>query len=132
MMKPEVILLVRLLVLVFMSILFLQSGSDKLLNYRSNYDWLQGYFSKSIFKSQVKVLFPALTLLELASGMICLTGVFKTQNVVNPMGFYGLFLCAITMLCLFAGQRIAKDYAGAAGMPAYFIVCLIGLLTYMI
>jgi uncharacterized membrane protein YphA (DoxX/SURF4 family) len=131
-MKPEVILLARLLVLVFMSILFLQSGSDKLLNYRSNYDWLHGYFSKSIFKSQVKVLFPALTLLELASGMICLTGVFKTQNVVNPMGFYGLFLCAITMLCLFAGQRIAKDYAGAAGMPAYFIVCLIGLLTYMI
>jgi hypothetical protein len=33
---------------------------------------------------------------------------------------------------LFFGQRMAKDYAGAANIPGYFVVCLIGLMTYLI
>ena len=48
MIKPEVILLIRLLVLAFMSILFLQSAMDKVLNYASNQAWIDEYFAKSI------------------------------------------------------------------------------------
>ena len=132
MIKVEVILLIRLLVLVFMSILFIQSGIDKILNYKSNQSWIDGFFSQSILKGQSKILLFVLTLLEICGGVLCFTGVFFAKNLLNPIGFYGLFLCSISFLSLFLGQRIAKDYAGAAGIPGYFLVCLIGLLSYMI
>jgi uncharacterized membrane protein YeiB len=132
MIKPEVILLIRLLILVFMSILFIQSALDKVFNYKSNQQWLDGYFEKSIFKNQTKMLLFVLTLLESASGLLCLSSIFYGKNIGNPIGFYALFLCAISLLSLFLGQRLAKDYAGAANIPGYFLVSLIGLLTYIV
>jgi hypothetical protein len=132
MIKPEVILLIRLLVLVFMSILFVQSAMDKVLNYKGNQQWIDEYFAKSIVKGQTKILLLLLTLLECSAGLLCLVGIFFSKKLVNPVGFYGLFLCSITFLSLFFGQRMAKDYAGAANIPGYFVVCLIGLMTYLI
>lgn len=131
MIKPEIILLIRLLVLVFMSILFVQSAMDKLLNYKDNRQWIEGFFSKSIFKGQSNILVMLLTLLEMSAGTFCLAGVFFAKNMANPIGFYGLFLCSISFLCLFLGLRIAKDYASAANIPGYFILALLGLLTYV-
>ena len=132
MIKPEVILLVRLLVFAFMSILFIQSAMDKVLNYASNQEWIDGYFAKSFFKGHTKMLLLLLTLLESSAGLLCLTGIFYGKNIGNPFGFYGLFLYSISFLSLFLGQRIAKDYAGAANIPGYFVVCLIGLMSYMV
>ncbi len=132
MIKPEVLLLIRLLVLVFMSILFVQSAMDKILNYKGNQQWIDGYFAKSIFKGQTKILLLLLTLLECSAGLLCLAGIFFSKSIANPIGFYGLFLSSITFLSLFLGQRLAKDYAGAANIPGYFVVCLIGLLSYLV
>ncbi len=132
MIKPELILLIRLLVLVFMSILFVQSAMDKMLNYKDNQQWIDGYFAKSFVKGQSKILLLLLTLLECSAGVLCLMGIFFSKKIVNLVGFYGLFLCSITFLSLFLGQRIAKDYAGAANIPSYFVVCLIGLMTYLV
>jgi hypothetical protein len=95
---------------------------DKILNYKNNQQWIDGYFEKSIFKGQTKILLLLLTFLEITAGLLCLTGVFFSKNLVNPIGFYGLFLCSISFLSLFLGQRIAKDYAGAANIPGYFVV----------
>jgi len=132
MIKPEVILLIRLLVLVFMCILFLQSSMDKILNYKNNQQWIDGYFAKSIFKGQTKILLLLLTFLEFSAGVLCLMGIFFSKNIANPIGFYGLFLSSITFLSLFLGQRLAKDYASAANLSGYFLVCLIGLMSYLV
>jgi hypothetical protein len=132
MIKPEVFLLIRLLVMAMMCILFIQSAMDKILNYKDNQQWIDSYFAKSIFKSQTKLLLLVLTILESAAGALCLVGFFFSKNIGNPIGFYGLFLCSISFLSLFLGQRLAKDYAGAANIPGYFIICLIGLMTYLI
>lgn len=132
MIKPEVFLLIRLLVMTMMGILFLQSALDKLLNYKANQEWIDGYFAKGILKHQSKLLLLVLTLLESAAGTLCLVGIFFSKNIGNPIGFYGLFFCSVSFLCLFLGQRIAKDYAAAANIQGYFIVCLIGLMTYLI
>ena len=132
MIKPEVFLLIRLLVMAMMCILFLQSAMDKILNYKGNQEWIDAYFAKSIFKGQTSILLLLLTLLETSAGLLCLAGIFFGKNIGNPIGFYGLFLCSICFLCLFLGQRLAKDYAGAANIPGYFIVCLIGLMTYLL
>ena len=34
----------------------------------------------------------------------------------------------LTLLALFTGQRLAKDYAGAAGIVPYFVVGIFGTL----
>jgi hypothetical protein len=132
MIKTEVFLLIRLLVMAMMCILFLQSAMDKTLNYKDIQQWIDSYFAKSIFKGQTKLLLLLLTVLESAAGALCLIGIFFSKNVANPLGFYGLFLCSISFLSIFLGQRIAKDYAGAANIPGYFIVCLIGLMSYLV
>jgi len=131
MIKVEVLLLIRLLTMVFIGILFVQSAMDKILNYNDNQQWINSYFNKSIFKGQTKILFFTITLLESGAGLLCIIGIFYSKNIANPLGFYGLFLSSIALLCLFMGQRIAKDYAAAANMPGYLVVSLIGLFTYL-
>ena len=44
-----------------------------------------------------------------------------------PYYCMSLFLVLLTILCLFFGQRIAKDYAGAVNLGIYFLIALIGL-----
>ena len=41
----------------------------------------------------------------------------------------GLLIAALNFLALFFGQRIAKDYEGAAVLVNYFILNILGLLS---
>ena len=43
--------------------------------------------------------------------------------------FYGFVHLAVTMLFLIAGQRIAKDYIGAADLVPYFILIILGIMS---
>jgi uncharacterized membrane protein YraQ (UPF0718 family) len=40
----------------------------------------------------------------------------------------GVAFGALSLVFLFFGQRIAKDYTGAGGLVSYFIAAIIGLL----
>ena len=42
----------------------------------------------------------------------------------------GLILIGINLTALFFGQRYAKDYEGAAVLVNYFVLTIIGLLTF--
>jgi len=69
-----------------------------------------------------------LTLMEFSSGMLSAVGLFmmgRTGETTVP--FYASCLCATTFLCLFFGQRISKDYAGAQSLVSYFIVALMAV-----
>jgi hypothetical protein len=46
----------------------------------------------------------------------------------TELALYGAELSALSIIMLFFGQRIAKDYAGAATLVGYFIVCILGIL----
>jgi diacylglycerol kinase len=39
-------------------------------------------------------------------------------------------MSGFALLCLLAGQRLAKDYAGAAVVAAYFAVAVIGVALF--
>lgn len=113
----------------FLAILFIQSGLDKTIHHRGNLDWLKGHFSTSFLCGAVPLLLAALTFLELASGLLCLVGVFEILFLrTYCFAFAGALVSALTMLSLFFGQRVAKDYAGAAALVPYFIVVLIQLM----
>ena len=43
--------------------------------------------------------------------------------------FYGFVVLALTIILLFAGQRIAKDYLGAADLVPYFMLIMLGIMS---
>jgi diacylglycerol kinase len=43
------------------------------------------------------------------------------------IAFYGAIVSAVSILALFFGQRMAKDYAGAAVLVPYFLLCLVAI-----
>jgi hypothetical protein len=120
--------ILQALVSVFLAILFLQSGIDKIVDRRGNLEWLKGHFSKSPLARIVPLMVTAITILEIAAGALSATGcaliVFSRDSTV---AFYGALVSAMSILALFFGQRMAKDYAGAAILVPYFLLALIAI-----
>lgn len=119
------ILLAQILVSAFLAILFLQSAGDKIVDRAGNLGWLQGHFAKSLLAGFVPLLLTAITLLELAAGVLAAIGcamlVLQHSSVV---AFYGALVSAVSIVALFFGQRMAKEYAGAATLVPYFILTI--------
>lgn len=115
----------QLLSLALLAILFLQSGLDKVFNYKGNKEWLTGHFAKSPLKNTVGLLMPVITILEVAAGVFAAIGIVQIMmSGGTQMGLIGAQLSALSILALFFGQRLAKDYAGAGNLVPYFLVCL--------
>jgi uncharacterized membrane protein YphA (DoxX/SURF4 family) len=110
----------------FLAILFLQSGIDKVIDHRGNLEWLKGHFAKSPLAGVVPVLLTAITILEVAAGALsaigCITVIVSRETTA---AFYGAVISAVAIIALFLGQRMAKDYAGAAVLVPYFLLALI-------
>ena len=120
--------LVKMLVPTFMAILFLQSGLDKVLNYKGNLDYFRDYFKNSPLSKTVGLLMPTITFLELAAGIVSAIGAVNLYFGSELWAYVGLMLSGLSILCLFFGQRMAKDYGASASMTGYFIIVIIGLL----
>ena len=109
----------------FLAILFLQSGIDKVVDRRGNLEWLKGHFAKSPLAGMVPLMVTAITIMEVAAGGLsavgCLLIFFRRDST---LAFYGAVMSAFSLLALFFGQRMAKDYAGAAVLVPYFLLTL--------
>jgi hypothetical protein len=110
----------------FLAILFLQSGIDKIVDLRGNLEWLKGHFAKSPLAGGVPVLLTAIMLLELAAGALSAIGcLMLIVSRETTLAFYGAVISAIAIIALFFGQRMAKEYAGAAVLVPYFLLTLV-------
>lgn len=113
----------------FFCVLFLQSGLDKVFDHKGNLAWMTPHFANSPFKNMVPMLLSVMTVIELSAGAMSGVGLVMLFFGESMWAVVGLTLSAFSLVCLFAGQRIAKDYAGAATLATYFGVALIGLLV---
>ncbi|MBU2995912.1 DoxX family protein [Cellulophaga baltica] len=121
----------ELLILAFLIITFLQSGIDKLLDWKGNVTWLKGHFSESPFKNIVPQLLVVLVILEMITALLCFAGIYQIfTSSKTEFAFYAAILSSITLLCLLFGQRMAKDYEGAKTIVIYFIPIV--LLVYLL
>jgi hypothetical protein len=110
----------------FLAILFLQSGIDKVIDYRGNLEWLKGHFAKSPLGGVVPALLTAITILEVAAGALSAIGcIVLIVSRETTIAFYGAVISAVAILALFFGQRMAKDYVGGAVLVPYFLLALI-------
>lgn len=108
--------------LAFLAITFLQSGADKLLDWKGNLEWLTAHFAKSPLKGRIPVLLPLLLAVELAAGLFCLLGLFEMLfGIPAGTAFTGAVLANAALLMLLLGQRVAKDYDGARTIVIYFV-----------
>jgi hypothetical protein len=113
----------QLFTLVFLAILFLQSGIDKIVDFKGNLAWLKGHFAKSPLAGQVTPMLAVITLTETAAGALAAVGaVMLALDGSKTLGLHAAQLCALNIVMLFFGQRLAKDYAGAASLVPYFIL----------
>jgi hypothetical protein len=120
--------LLQILVSAFLAILFLQSGIDKIVDRQGNLEWLKGHFAKSPLAGTVPLLFAALTIIEVAAGLLSGIGFFALLFAHDStIAFYGAVVSALAILALFFGQRIVKEYAGAAILVPYFLLTLVAI-----
>jgi hypothetical protein len=117
--------ILQVLISAFLAILFLQSGIDEVVDRRGNLEWLQGHFAKSPLTGIVPAMVIAITILEIAAGILsaigCVVIILARDSTV---AFYGAVISAVAIVALFFGQRMAKDYAGAAVLVPYFLLAL--------
>ncbi|MFN3315320.1 MAG: DoxX family protein [Raineya sp.] len=121
--------LIKIFLASFLAILFLQSGLDKVIDWRGNLSWLKGHFSKTFLKGQVPVMLAVVTIGEVLAGLLSAVGVAEIiLSLESNLAYYGAVLSVLSILMLFFGQRIAKDYAGAATLVPYFLVSIVAML----
>ncbi len=111
-----------ILILMFLSVTFIQSGYDKVTDWRANVSWLTEHFAKTILRRNVGAALAIILAIELAAGIMCVVGVIELlRNGGRTFGFYGAVFSCIALILLLFGQRIAKDYDGARTICIYFI-----------
>ncbi len=111
----------------FFAIAFLQSAADKWSDSAGNMEFFGSHFANSPLGALVPLMFWTITVLESLAGLVSGAGVIMILlgNGVE-IALWGLILSTLSLLCLFFGQRLAKDYAGAAVLASYFAVALLG------
>ena len=127
--SPEwTIYLLQLLIAAFIAVLFLQSGVDKVFDRAGNRAYLDEHFARSPLARTVGPMFLIVTILEVAAGILSGLGVLQLLFFrSSALAFYGAVIAAANMVALFFGQRVSKDYAGAAALVPYFLLALFGI-----
>lgn len=119
----------RLAVTAFFAIAFLQSAVDKWVDHKGNLEFLISHFDSSPLRGLVSPMFWGITVLEsVAGGLAAIGAVQILIGAGTVMALWGMVFSMISLLCLFFGQRLAKDYTGAVVLASYFAVALLGLM----
>jgi diacylglycerol kinase len=120
--------ILQILISAFLAILFLQSGIDKVVDRRGNRAYLDQHFAKSPLAGTVGPMFAVVTILEVSAGALsgvgCVLLLLTRDSIV---AYLGAVLGGINIIALFFGQRISKDYVGAAVLVPYFLLALAGI-----
>ena len=115
-------------VALFLAIVFLQSGLDKVFDWKGNLEWLTEFFASSPLAGTVPPLLLTVTIVETAAGLLSAIGVGEMLFVgTSVIAAWGALLAAISLLMVLFGQRLAKAYADAAVIAPYFLVASLGI-----
>lgn len=120
--------ILQILVSAFLAILFLQSGIDKVVDRRGNRAYLDQHFANSPLARTVGPMFVVITILEVSAGALSGVGcVLLILTHDSTVAFLGSVTAGINITALFFGQRVSKDYVGAAVLVPYFLLALTGI-----
>ena len=115
----------QVLVSAFLAVLFLQSGLDKVVDRKGNREYLNAHFARSPLAGTVGPMFLVITILEVSAGVLSGIGcalLLLTHD--STVAYFGALIGGVNIVALFFGQRVSKDYAGAAALVPYFLLAL--------
>src|SRR5689334_7280308 len=86
------------------AILFIQSGLDKVFDWKGNLEWLTGHFSKTFLAPMVPMMLATITVMEILTGILAAGGIiyfFITGSLA--VIFYASVLGTASITALFFG-----------------------------
>lgn len=118
----------EVLILIFLTITFLISSVEKLSDWKGNVHFIKEHFKNSPLRNSVPLLLSIVLLTEVIACIFMCLGIYQMYTSTNKeFALLGVSLCAVTLLFLLIGQRMAKDYPGAMSLGVYFIITLFGV-----
>lgn len=121
----------EIIILAFLAITFLQSGFDKIADWKGNIEWLKSHFADTILKNRVPFSVGLILTLEMIAGILAIIGILSILiNKNTEIALLSGIISCITLLLLLLGQRLAKDYDGARTIVIYLIPTL--FLVYLL
>jgi len=124
------LVLCQILIAILMAITFLQSAIDKMMDRKGNLEYFEVHFANSPLKGITKLSLSLLTILELTGGLMLVYGIYYAfAERITLWIFYGFVWLSLTIIVLFTGQRLAKDYVGAADLVPYFMLIMLGIMS---
>jgi hypothetical protein len=124
--NPEFVL--SLGIAVFLAIVFLQSGLDKIFDFSGNVAYITELFASAPVPVPVAPLLACLALFETAAGVLSASGALAIAFTGSTtLAYWGAILSGISLLMVLFGQRLAKAYADAAVIGPYFLVACLGI-----
>jgi hypothetical protein len=90
-----------------------------------NREYLNAHFARSPLAGTVGPMFLVITILEVSAGALSGVGcalLLLTRD--STVAYLGAAIGGVNIVALFFGQRVAKDYAGAAALVPYFLLAL--------
>jgi diacylglycerol kinase len=120
--------ILQILVSAILAVLFLQSGIDKVVDRKGNREYLNEHFARSPLAGTVGPMLLVVTILEVTAGVLSGIGcVLLVLTRDSLLAYIGALVAAINIIALFFGQRVSKDYAGAAALVPYFLLAIAGI-----
>jgi len=118
----------EILILLFLIVTFMQSGIDKIVDWKGNVGFIKSHFKDSPLRNNVPVLLAVILTIEIAAGIFMIIGTYQIYSSgLKEIALIGVELSAVALIFLLIGQRLAKDYAGAMTLAVYFIITLLGV-----
>jgi hypothetical protein len=118
----------EILILLFLIVTFMQSGIDKIADWKGNVGFIKSHFKDSPLRNNVPVLLAIILTIEIAAGIFMIIGTYQIYSSgLKEIALIGVELSAVALIFLLIGQRLAKDYAGAMTLAVYFIITLLGV-----
>mgnify|MGYP003624235796 CR=1 FL=1 len=118
----------EILILLFLIVTFLQSGLDKVTDWKGNLSFIKDHFSNSPLKNMVPLLLATILILEIIASVFMIFGLYQLAfDGIKTYALLGAELSALTLILLLIGQRLAKDYAGAMTLAVYFVTTIFGV-----
>ena len=123
--------IIRMLVSTFLAAIYLQSSIDKIIDRQGNLDFMAEHFAGTPLAGSFHYGLAVVTVTELLAGILSAAGVIYLLLGWGAVpGMVGALFAGISSCILMAGQRLAKDYVGAAALVPYFLIAIIGLYLY--
>lgn len=124
-----VLALTQLLATALLAAVFLQSGLDKILDREGNKAYIGGQFANTPLAPHAGWMLLVVTVLETSAGVLLgLGALLVLLGVGTSVAFLGVAIAGANVVGLMFGQRVVKDYGGAAVLVPYFLLILATML----